>query len=80
MGTPKRLEGTTHAKMASHNCFADLPDEHEGLDHAANAVANLCVTLILMTSIERIALGGGILKRNGLLEKVYKQTVALLNG
>merc|ERR1712224_568623 len=37
-------------------------------------------TLILITSIERIVIGGGIIKRNGLIEKVRYQTRALLNG
>ena len=57
-----------------------LPDDHELWDHAANALANLCVTLLLTTSIEKVCLGGGVCKRKGLLDKVRKQTVHLLNG
>lgn len=60
--------------------LAELEDDHEVWDHAANAVANLCVSLILTTSIEKIVIGGGIMKRRGLIEKIRKQTVVLLNG
>jgi fructokinase len=62
------------------NILSDLDDDHEIWDHAANAIANLCVTLLLTVSIEQIILGGGVLNRNGLMEKVRKQTVKLMNG
>mmetsp|Transcript_13127 Transcript_13127/g.27763 ORF Transcript_13127/g.27763 Transcript_13127/m.27763 type:complete len:400 (+) Transcript_13127:1-1200(+) len=65
----------------SRNCLADLEDDdHEVWEHASNALANLCVTLALVTSVEKIVLGGGIMKRNGLIEKVRNQTRVLLNG
>lgn len=65
----------------NRDCLADLDDDnHEVWDHAANALANLCVTLALVTSVEKIVLGGGIMKRNGLIEKVRRQTRVLLNG
>lgn len=60
--------------------LADLPDDHEIWDHAANALANLCVTLLLTVSIEKIVLGGGVLKRRGLMDKIRTRTVTLLNG
>jgi len=65
----------------NRDCLADLDDDdHEIWDHAANALANLCVTLALVTSVEKIVLGGGIMKRNGLIEKVRRQTRFLMNG
>jgi fructokinase len=62
------------------NILSELDDDDEIWNHAANAIANLCVTLLLTVSIERIILGGGVLNRNGLMEKVRKQTVKLMNG
>jgi fructokinase len=76
----ERLEQMTNTRMASRECLVDLDDDHELWDHAANALANLCVTLILTTSIEKIVLGGGIMKRKGLIEKVRNRTLVLING
>lgn len=58
----------------------DLSDDHPSWDHAANALANLCVTLALVTSVEKIVLGGGIMNRVVLYEKVRIRTRELLNG
>ena len=76
----ERLEQLKGEKMSSRNCLADLPDDHEVWEHSANALANLCVTLLLTTSVELIVLGGGVMKRNGLLEKIQGNVVTLLNG
>lgn len=57
-----------------------LPDDHEIWNHTANAIANLCVNLALLVSIERIVIGGGIMKRKILLQMVRERTVLLLNG
>lgn len=63
------------------NVLSEIKDDsHEIWHHAANAVACLCVTLILTTSIEKIVLGGGIMRRKGLVEKIRKRTVDLMNG
>ena len=76
----EQLQNDASAKL-SRNCLADLDDDdHEVWVHAANALANLCVTLALITSVEKIVLGGGIMKRNGLIEKIRTQTRVLLNG
>ena len=76
----ERLEKILGEKDLPRSRLADLEDDHEVWNHAANALANLCVTLILTTSVERIVLGGGIMNRRGLIEKIRKQTVVLLNG
>jgi fructokinase len=76
----ERLEQMTQSKQSSRHCLADLNDDHDLWDHAANALANLCVNLILTVSVERIVLGGGIMQRRGLIEKIRSQTVILLNG
>jgi fructokinase len=76
----ERLEQMTQSKQSSRHCLADLSDDHELWDHAANALANLCVNLILTTSVEKIVLGGGIMQRKGLIDKIRSRTVILLNG
>lgn len=59
----------------------DLEDTHPIWSHAAFALANLCVSLILLNSIEKIVLGGGIVRRGEmLLQKVRQDTLMLLNG
>lgn len=76
----ERLEQMTGKKNLSRSCLSELDDDHELWDHAANAIANACATLILTTSIEKIVVGGGVMKRPGLIDKVQKRTVVLLNG
>lgn len=76
----KTSESDEPQKQLNRNVLGDLPDDHDIWDHAANALANLCVTLLLTTSMEKIVLGGGVLKRRGLMEKIRTQTVELLNG
>ena len=76
----ERLEMMTGQKNLSRSSLADLDDDHEIWYHAANALANLCTTLVLMTSVERIVFGGGVMNRTGLLEKIRKRTVELSNG
>jgi len=62
------------------SALKNLADDDEVFDHAANALANLCASLLLMLSMEKIVLGGGLMSRDGLLEKIQKRTVELLNG
>ena len=58
----------------------DLDDNNEIWEHCANALANACVTLSLLVSIERIVLGGGVMKRKILYPMIRDKTVNLLNG
>jgi fructokinase len=76
----ERLEQLLGQANLNRDVLKSLPDDHEVWDHAANALANLCVTLLLTVSVERIVLGGGVMKRHGLLNKIQKRTVELLNG
>ena len=57
-----------------------IGDDHDIWKHAANAIANLCVTLSLLVSIERIVIGGGIMKRQILIQMIQERCVQLLNG
>ena len=76
----ERLEQMTKQTKLNRSVLQDLPDTHEIWEHAANALANLCVSLCLTLSMEKIVLGGGLMKRTMLLKKIRKQTVKLLNG
>ncbi|KAL7561835.1 hypothetical protein ACA910_009674 [Epithemia clementina (nom. ined.)] len=74
-------ETSTANSARERSVLADIRDDDDELfDHAANALANLCATLLLMLSMEKIVLGGGLMKRKGLLDKITKRTVILLNG
>lgn len=76
----ERLEQMEGTKYESRQILAELPDDHDIWNHAANAIANLCVTLLLTVSVEKIVLGGGVIQRPGLIKKIQDQTVALING
>jgi fructokinase len=66
--------------LDSETLLPSLSDDDPIWDHAVNALANLCVTLLLTLSIERIVLGGGIMQRPSLLAHIQQQTKVLLNG
>ena len=66
---------------ADRSLLQNIPDNCDELwDHAANALASLCTTLLLVVSVERIVLGGGVMRRPCLLDKIRKRTAELLNG
>lgn len=61
----------------------DLPtlaDDDELWDIASYYLAQLCASLILMVCPERIVIGGGIMNRGILFEKIRVQTVDILKG
>ena len=60
--------------------LSTLSDDHILWDHAANAIANLCVSILLLTSCQVIVLGGGIMKRSVLFNKIRHRTWIILNG
>jgi fructokinase len=60
--------------------LSTLPDGHPIWLHASNAIANLCVSLLLLTSCQKIVLGGGIMKREILYPMVRSRVWSLLNG
>ncbi|KAL7547830.1 hypothetical protein ACHAWF_011102, partial [Thalassiosira exigua] len=68
------------ATLRARESLAALPDDHCIWDHAANALANLCVSILLLTSCQKIVLGGGVMKRTALFDRVRRRTWTLLNG
>lgn len=41
-----------------------LPDFHILWSHTSDVLANLCITLLLVTGVEKIVLGGGVMSRS----------------
>jgi len=77
----KSSSSSSSSSASSRQVLAEIDDDdHEIWDHAANSLACLCVSLILTLSIERIVLGGGVMKRNGLIDKIRSRTSYLMNG
>eukprot|EP00557_Chaetoceros_sp_GSL56_P011664 CAMPEP_0176477664 /NCGR_PEP_ID=MMETSP0200_2-20121128/755_1 /TAXON_ID=947934 /ORGANISM="Chaetoceros sp., Strain GSL56" /LENGTH=417 /DNA_ID=CAMNT_0017873513 /DNA_START=251 /DNA_END=1504 /DNA_ORIENTATION=+ len=71
---------TESSAFQNREGLKDLSDDHPIWDHAANALANLCVTLALVTSVENIVFGGGIMNRGVLYDMIRERTRELLNG
>jgi len=57
-----------------------LPDDHPAWDLEARYLALGLVNVILTLSPERVVLGGGVLSRAGLLERVRSHVSALIGG
>ena len=76
----ERLQGGSSSNATDRETLKDLPDDHKVWDHAANSLANLCTTLALVTSVEKIVLGGGVMNRQILYQKIRLRTQELLNG
>jgi len=67
-------------KNISIHDVKNLSDDDEIWDIEAHYLAHLCVSLILISSCQLIVLGGGIMNRSILFEKIQSKTVQLLNG
>ncbi|QQN74385.1 ROK family protein [Croceicoccus sp. YJ47] len=59
--------------------LSELPEDHEAHGVIADYLAQLCHTLFAVSAIELIAMGGGVLKAPGLLDRV-RQAAAQLDG
>lgn len=57
-----------------------LEDEHRAWDIQAKVLAIFCHNLLVSYSPQKIILGGGVMQKPGLLNKVIAQTEASLNG
>ena len=60
--------------------LSDLPQDHEGHEIIADYLGQLCHSLFAMTAVEAIVMGGGVLKTDGLLERVRRAAVRLDAG
>ena len=57
--------------------LSELPEDHEAHDLVAGYLAQLCHTLFACCAIERVILGGGVMKTPGLLTRVQKEAVTI---
>ncbi|WCL53439.1 ROK family protein [Gimibacter soli] len=76
------LEGLASAK-ALQDRFGDpaaLPADHLAWEIEAYYLAQASLSLVLMSRVERVILGGGILLADGLIEKVRVAYDMLMNG
>lgn len=73
-------EDVSSDEAQAREVLSTLPDSHPIWTHSANAISNLCVSLLLITSCQKIVIGGGIMKRKMLFNLVRKQVWSLLNG
>jgi len=58
----------------------NLPDNDPVFTLESDYLAQMCVNLIMTVSPEKIVVGGGVLERGYLLDRVRKETVRLLGG
>lgn len=56
-----------------------LPDDHELWDTCAHYIAQLCAALVLISSVEHISIGGGVLNRSVLYSKIRHHLLKILN-
>ena len=57
-----------------------LPEDSPAFTLESNYLAQMCVNLIMTLSPEKIVLGGGVMGRESLLDRIRKETVRLLGG
>lgn len=57
-----------------------LPDDHEAWPIVADALAQLCVSIFYLIAPQRIILGGGVMNRTGLIDKIQRRFVERTNG
>ena len=63
-----------------HISSKDLPHDHIGWEMEAYYLAQMCATLILTLSIEKIVLGGGVMQQKFLFPMIHTETLKILNG
>ncbi|CAF0815722.1 unnamed protein product [Adineta steineri] len=80
------IEGMSKAKAVadrlkiSPNLLSKVPDDDPVWNIQAYYIAQLCASVIYLTSVKRIIIGGGLTKRNGLFEHIRKHVLQILNS
>ncbi len=77
------LEGLASGPAIGERIKGDartLQDDDPTFDVEAYYLAEMCVNLVLTVSPQRIILGGGVMERKSLFDKVRRETQRLLNG
>jgi fructokinase len=80
------IEGMSDAKSAADrlgitpNLLSTIPDDNPVWNVQAYYIAQLCASVIYLTSVKRIVIGGGLTKRNGLFEHIRTHVLQILNN
>lgn len=77
------LEGLANAPSIAARWKSDptlLADDHQAWIFEAFYLGQAIHNLILFCAPKKVILGGGVLKRNGLIEKTRDETLKILNG
>ena len=77
------LEGLASGPAISKRAGMDagkLRDDDPVFTLEAEYLAQMCVNLIMTLSPEKIVIGGGVLEREFLLDRIQKETIRLLGG
>jgi fructokinase len=80
------IEGMSCAKAVADrlgilpSLLSSIPDDNPVWNVQAYYIAQLCASVIYLTSVKRIIIGGGLTKRNGLFEHIRKHVLQILNN
>jgi fructokinase len=80
------IEGMSNAKSVADrlgilpSLLSSIPDDNNVWNIQAYYVAQLCASIIYLTSVKRIIIGGGLTKRTGLFEHIRKHVQQILNN
>lgn len=80
------IEGMSKAKAVADRAgitpkeLKNLPDDHSVWNVHAYYIAQLCTSVIYLTSVKRIIIGGGLMKRTCLFGLIRKHVLQILNN
>jgi fructokinase len=80
------IEGMSCAKAVADrlgilpSLLSSIPDDNPVWNVQAYYIAQLCASVIYLTSVKRIIIGGGLTKRSGLFEHIRKYVQQILNN
>jgi fructokinase len=80
------IEGMSNAKAVADrldilpSLLYTIDDNHPIWNIQGYYIAQLCVAIICLTSVQRIVIGGGLMKRKGLFEHIRKHVQEILNS
>lgn len=72
--------GSAMMKRWNVDSAVDIPEDHKAWDLEAKYLGYAMANCILSISPQKIIIGGGVMKKPGLLPKVRQKTLTVLNG
>ena len=80
------IEGMSNARAVADrlniqpHLLDTIPDDHPVWHIQTYYIAQLCAAIVCLTSVQRIVIGGGLMKRQSLLHPIRRHLQQLLNG